>query len=515
MSEILIQGGHVFIDSQLVRADVRIEGNTIVAVGDLGSVGMREEDVIQARDHILIPGLINAHTHSHNNLSRGSAENWTLEELLVNAPALQSGRTVEDHYLSAAVGAIEMIRTGCTTAFDAFSMFPGPSMEAVEAVVQAYVDVGLRVELAPALTDLRFVETIPGIDALLPGDLRSDLMGIPMLQARELIDLAELAIKRWDGAAGGRIRIGVAPSIATQCSDELLIACSSLAKTYDSVVQTHVSETKVQAIEAHRRWGCTTVDRLEQVGLLGPKLVGGHGVWLTELDITTLDRNESTISHNPASNLRLGSGIAPVRELLDHGVNVAIGTDGAISSDNQNMFEAMRLAGMIGNIRFPYDPSNWVSAQDVWQMATLNGAKAAGLAGRLGRIAPGYLADITILDRHSPFLEPTTSPLAAFVYSETGQSVKTVIIDGRVVLNQGELATVDELDLRKRAQKASDRVHEAGKKHLVNSVQLLPYVYKACSEGLKRPMGMGNPSKASWNHHEPEFNLISRNGETK
>src|SRR5919197_3189792 len=170
---LLVRGGQLLDRTQmgLEPADVLIDGDQIVAVGCKLSTPPGTEE-LNATDHIVLPGLVNAHTHAHNNLLRALADNWTLEDLLTHGPALNGGRTPEDHYLSAAIGAVEMLKTGCTAAYDLFMALPAPNSEVVEAVVRAYIDVGLRAVVAPAVDVLLFHQAIPGLIELLPADLR-------------------------------------------------------------------------------------------------------------------------------------------------------------------------------------------------------------------------------------------------------------------------------------------------------------------------------------------------------
>jgi cytosine/adenosine deaminase-related metal-dependent hydrolase len=349
-----------------------------------------------------------------------------------------------------------MLKTGCTTAYDLFMSIPFPAPEDMEAVVRAYDDVGLRVVLAPAVGDLRFWDTVPDLLALLPPSLgrRLEDMGPPGTD--DLLRLGESSIRRFHGAAGGRVRLALAPTIPTQCTDEFLTGCARQAREHGVGIHTHLAESKVQAIAAMRRWGKTAVARLAELGMLGPGFVGAHGVWLTEDDIGRLGDAGAAISHNPASNLRLGSGIAAVREMLDRGVTVALGCDGSMSSDNQNLFEAMRMAGLVGNVRFPHHTARWLEKADVWRMATLNGARALGLGGEVGAIEPGRLADLALLRSNSTYLSPRSDVLGSLVYVETGASVDTVLVGGKVLLRGGRVLTVDEDRLRTRAQTAAD-----------------------------------------------------------
>lgn len=471
---------------ELAAGDVLVEGERIAAVGaNVGRPAGAEE--LDATGCIVLPGLVNAHTHGHNNLLRGLAGRWTLEDLLNHGPAMNAGRTPDDHYLSTAIGAVEMLKTGCTTAYDLFMSLPYPTPEDMEAVVRAYSDVGLRVVLAPAVADLRFWDTVPGLLALLPPDLAQRLEGMRPPATDDLLRLGEDSIRRFHGAAGGRIRLALAPTIPTQCSDEFLAGCARQAREHGVGIHTHLAESKVQVIAARHRWGKTAVARLAELGMLGPGFVGAHAVWLTEDDIGRLADAGAAISHNPASNLRLGSGIAAVREMLDRGVTVALGCDGSMSSDNQNLFEAMRLAGLVGNVRFPHHTARWLEKADVWRMATVNGARALGLDGEVGAIEPGRQADLVLLRANSTYLAPRSDVLGSLVYVETGASVDTVLVGGRVLVRGGRVLTVDEDKLRDRAQAAADGLRVRNRPGFALAASLAPYLADACRAAAAAP----------------------------
>jgi guanine deaminase len=485
---LLVRGGQV-LDSTattLEPADVLIEGDQIVAVGPKLSPSPGVEE-LNATGHIVLPGFINAHTHAHNNLLKSLGDNWTLEDLLTYGPALNGCRTPEDHYLSAALGAIEMLKTGCTAAYDLFMALPAPNSEAVEAVVRAYVDVGVRAVVAPAVADVVFYHVVPDLSELLPRRLRRTVEHLQAEPTAALLQLIENAIRLWHGAAGGRIRIAVAPTIPGQCSDDLLLGCQRLAQAYDVGLHTHLAESKLQAIYARRRWGKTIVAHLADLGLLGPHFVGAHGVWLTPEDVQLLADAGASVAHNPASNLKLGSGIAPTREMLDQGLNVGLGTDGSMSSDNQNMFEAMRFAALVNKVRFPYDQDQWIGAQDVFAMATQGSARALGLTNDIGAVTPGKKADLVLVRSNSVFLQPLNHALNALVYAETGADVSTVLVGGRVVLDNGRVLTVDESQLLTQAQQAADRLRTQNAPAWALAAELRPYVAAACRAAVAAP----------------------------
>jgi 5-methylthioadenosine/S-adenosylhomocysteine deaminase len=478
---LLIRGGRVLAGTPavLTRADVLVEGDRIAAVGPAltAPAGVTE---IDATGRIVLPGMGNAHTHAASHLARGRAGNWTLEDLLTHAPANYGFRTPEDEYLSAAIGAIEMLRTGCTSAYDLYMAVPAITDEAFDAVVRAYQDVGLRVVLAPAVADVVFFHTVPGLADLLPADLRSTVEAMRPAPTKGLLSLTERAIRRWHGGASGRVRIGVAPTIPNQATGEFLDGSVALAREYGVGIHTHLAESKVQDIESRRRFGTSIVGRLRKHGVLGPGFVGAHAIWIDDEDIAMLADAGAAVAHNPGSNLRLGCGIAPVREMLDRGVAVGLGTDGSVCADNQNLFEALRIASVISTIRFPHRTDRWLDADTVWALATSGTARVLGQAGDLGAIAPRRRADLVLLRADSIFLRPLADPVKGLVYAETGAAVETVIVDGRVLLDQGRVTTVDEARLYARAQEAADRQRAQSAPAWALAQRMAPYVAQAC-----------------------------------
>ena len=485
---LLVHGGHVLNRSYtgLDRADILIESDRIQAVGDTLEIPP-DAQRLDATGCLILPGLINAHTHAHNNLFKGTGDNWTLEDLLNHGPALNGHRTPEDQYLSAAIGAVEMLKNGCTAAYDLFMAVPAPTAADVEAIVRAYTDVGLRVVIAPAMADLVFHQTVPGLLELLPADLRRTVEGLQAAPTEGLLQIAADTVRRWHGAASGRVRVAVSPTIPGQCSEAFFAGCVRLAREYDVGLHTHLAESKVQAIASQQRWGTTLVGRLAAIGALGPNFIGAHGVWLTDDDIRRLADAGAAVAHNPASNLKLGCGIAPVREMVEQGLTVGLGTDGAMSSDNLNLFEAMRFAALVGKVRFPHEPARWIGAQTAWDLATQGSARVLGMADMLGAVAPGYKADLVLLRTDSVFLRPMNNLLNALVYAETGADVDTVLVDGRIVVEHGEVRTVNEARLRAQAQEAADRLRTRNQAAWTLAEQLTPYVAAACRAAVATP----------------------------
>jgi guanine deaminase len=373
---------------------------------------------------------------------------------------------------------------------------PAPTDAGVEAIVQAYTDVGMRAVIAPAVADMVFYHTVPDLLDLLPADLRQTVEGLEAAPTAGLLSLTEQALRRWHGTASGRIHVAVAPTIPGQCSDTFLAGCVRLAREYDVGLHTHLAESKVQVINSQRRWGTTLVAHLAEIGALGPQFVGAHAVWLTPDDIRQLADAGAAVVHNPASNLKLGNGIAPVQEMLEHGLTVGLGTDGSMCSDNQNMFESMRFAALVGKVRFPHTPARWVGAQAVWDLVTRGGARILGLLDDVGAIAAGRKADLVLLRADSVFLRPLNQAVNALVYAETGADVDTVLVDGRVVVEHGQVCTVDEARLRLRAQTAADRLRGQNQAAWTLAERLAPYVATACRAAVQTPYAVNRYAAA-------------------
>ena len=495
---LLISNGQVLgaDDARPTAADVLVDGERIVAVGP-HLAAPPDAARLDATGKLVVPGLINAHTHAHNNLIKGVAESVTLELFLNTGPAMYFGRTPEEQYLSALLGAVEMVKTGCTAAYDLFMALPSPSIESVEAVVRAYTDAGIRALVAPAVADLLFHEWVPGLMDALPDDLRKEVERRRPASGPELLKLMREGLLRFHDTAGGRVRLAVAPTIPGQCTDEFLLGSKHLADEFGASLHTHLAESKIQALSGRRRYGKSLTRHLHDVGLLGPRFTGAHGVWLDADDIALMADTGSSVVHNPASNMKVASGIAPIADMLARGVNVALGTDGSGASDNQNMFESLRFAALLSKVRSP-DYPGWLTAPQALTMATSGGARALGLGDRLGRVAPGYLADLVLVNVDSIYLRPLNDATRQLVFCETGHGVETVLVGGRVVVQDGRVLTVDEAQLVKKVQVAADRLREQNRGEWVLAERLAPIVGRICRGLAREPYPLNRYGSADW-----------------
>jgi cytosine/adenosine deaminase-related metal-dependent hydrolase len=441
-------------------ADLLIDGSVIREIGHPGMPAPRDAIVVDARDRLLIPGLVNAHTHAHGALARGRLDDRaTLEVLLVLGASSNASRTVDDKYLSAQLSAIEMVRKGSTACYDLFAELPAPTREGVHAVARAYTEVGMRAVVAPMMADLTLYQALPGLLDALPEPGRAQAAQMRATPWAASIAACRELLTTWPFDRD-RVRPALGPTIPMHCSDEFLVACRDLAREFGVGIQTHLAESKTQAVVGRRQYGKTLTAHLGDLGLLSPTFSAAHGIWLDRDDIRRLADAGATVSHNPLSNLRLGSGVARVRTMLEAGVTVGIGTDSAASSDTQNMFEATRLAAYLSHVSTP-DYRKWLTSEEALTMATVGSATVLGMQDRIGRLAPGYEADIVFLDLASIGYVPLNDVLLQLVNGESGSALASVMIGGRLVLDAGRMLTVDEAKVRREAERAIARLTEA------------------------------------------------------
>jgi guanine deaminase len=483
------------------KADILVKGDTIAAIGRPGMAAPGDAAVIDARDRLMHPGLINGHTHSHGNLAKGMLDRITLELLLTAGPWTNGNRTLEDKYLSATIGAAEMVLKGCTAAYDLIGEFPTPSPEGLAAVGQAYRDVGMRAVVAPMVADLSFFEAIPGlIDRLSPG-LRKDVERYRLAPYTSSIAAMRKALKGWT-LDRHDIGMAVAPTIPHHCSDNFLLACLKLARDFGVGLHSHVAESKVQAVVGYQRYGGTLLAHMDSLGLVGPDFTVAHGVWLDDDDNKRLGDKGGSVSHNPGSNMRLGNGLADMRGMLDRKVNVGIGTDGASCSDNQNMYENMRLASMVSKSRGP-EWQRWITTEEVLEAATVGSARALGFGDRIGRIAEGYKADIVFLDLHHVNWIPFNDPTNQIVHTEDGSAVHSVMIGGRMVVENRRLLTLDMADLARKAEAARARLSVANKPSKLLYDRLEKIVGTFCPGLAKTPLHIDRFGGGQHSHAHP------------
>jgi cytosine/adenosine deaminase-related metal-dependent hydrolase len=444
-------------DSAIIdKGSIVIDGDRISYVGpaEWTPVGPFER-TIEAGRMIAMPGMVNAHCHSPANLVRGMMPSKPLEIWRTYYRASLRGMSDDDFYASALLGGLEMLKNGATTVLDHFAGNQACRFMGAGAAIQAMRDLGLRHVAALTMTDRNYEDTIPLGDA--EASLNDEIKRMSASEAR--------STQAWLDECGAFVETFHAPeklttacpgpSAVQRCSDELLTRSAEMARKRNLPMHTHLAETKAQAVMGQRIYATSLLRHLDAIGVLSPNLSLAHSIWIEESDVELFAQRGATPVHNPASNLRIGSGLAKVKEFFAAAVNVGLGTDGSASNDGQNMFDAMRLAALIHN-RAGTDFKTWVTPAQALAMATRNGARAFGLEA--GVLAPGKLADIVLLRRDTAAFTPLNDVIAQLVFCENGSGVDSVIVNGEIVVEQGRLTKVDESEVLRLAEQARRRL---------------------------------------------------------
>jgi guanine deaminase len=482
----IVRGGRL-LDTARHEApprDILIEDDTIRAIGAPGLEAPADAEVVDAAGMLLHPGLINGHTHGHGNLAKGMGDRWSLELLLTAAPWIGGGRELEDKYLTTLIGAGEMLLKGCTACYDLSFEFPAPTVDGMRAVAAAYEASGMRAVLAPMVADLSFFEAVPGLVDALPPDLRKAVESYRLAPTATTLERLQAVLVDWD-ADRARVRPALAPTIPHHCTDAFLTGCRNLARDQGVGLHSHVAESKVQALVGRRLYGTTLLQHMDALGLVGPDFVVAHGVWLDDDDMRRLADKGGSVSHNPGSNALLGSGIADARRMLELGVNLGIGTDGANCADNQNMYEAMRTASYLSHVRGP-DLQRWLSTSEIVDAATVGSARALGWDD-IGRIAPGYKADIVFVDLAHVNWLPFNDPVNQLVHTEDGTAVHSVMVGGRFAVRDRRLTNVDLAKLAVDAEAARERLAAVNRDRRELFDRLAPVVGSFCPALAHQP----------------------------
>src|SRR5258708_21948943 len=324
----IIRGGLVLGDhGRAAPQDLLIDDGRIVAINNPGFDVSDDVELISASDRLLIPGLVNSHTHSHGALNRGAVDDKvSLEMFLAGAGASTRSRGIEDKYLSAALSAAEMIRKGCTACFDLSVELPGPSREGISAVARAYRDAGMRAVVAPMIADRTIYQALPGLIDALPESLRAQYAALSAAPIEQTFATCRDILANWEFDRR-QIRPALGPTIPLHCSDPFLMECASLAREYTIPLQTHLAESRAQAAIARTRYGASLVGHLESLGLLSEHVSVAHAIWLDDDEIAKLGHAGVRVAHNPSSNLRLAPDVASGGKKLSAGVTAGSAAD--------------------------------------------------------------------------------------------------------------------------------------------------------------------------------------------
>jgi len=441
------------------KGAIVIEGNRMNFVGPAQWTPAGPFDrIIDADRMIAMPGMVNAHCHSPANLVRGMMPIKPLEIWRAYYRASLRDMREEDFYASALLGGMEMLKNGATTVLDHFAGSAACRFMGAGAAIQAMRDLGLRHVAALTVTDKNYEDTIPlgQTDANLSDEIKR-MSASEAKTTRAWLDECEDFIATFH-APDKLTTACPGPSAVQRCTDELLQGCAEISRKKNLPLHIHLAETKAQQVQGDTVYGHSLLQHLESLGVVGTNLSCAHSIWIEDSDIDLFAKRGATPVHNPASNLRIGSGLAKVKEFLAAGVSVGLGTDGAASNDGQNMFDAVRLVSLIHN-HAGSDFNTWVTPTQALAMATRNGARAFGLDA--GVIAPGKLADIVLLRRDTPAYRPLNDVVNQIVFCENGSNVDTVIVDGEAVVEGGRLTKVDEMEVLRLAETARSRLEQS------------------------------------------------------
>jgi guanine deaminase len=421
--------------------DVVIDGRHIQEVRPSGAAPP-EGEKIDLAGRLLTAGLVNGHHHSHEGYYKGRKDNLPLE-LWMNyvRPLKPIELTPREVYLRTMIGAIEAVHSGTTTLCDDTNVSPRIIPEHVEAVFQAYEDIGIRAYVGITLFDRPFFRAVPFVDEEFPKELLTELDAMKMHSGSELLDFAK-SLARDRHPKSKRVGYIAAPSAPQRCTEDFLRAVRRMADDLDLPVMMHVQETRMQVVTGQLWYGSTMIEHLDRIGFMKPNTAFIHAIWLNPREIEILARTGVSVQHNPTSNLKVGSGLAPIRALLDAGVNVSMGSDGCGSVEGTDMQNSLYLAAMLNKLRG--DHEQWFGAPQVLRAATMGGAKALGRGHELGAIEKGRIADLTAYRLRSFPFTPLNNVLNQLVYAANRHEVDFAMVDGEPILAQGRLTRVDE-----------------------------------------------------------------------
>ena len=442
MSYILADGWVVTMNAKreiLDQASILIKNNRIAEIGSRATLVSKnpECEVIDCQGSIIIPGMVNTHTHLFQTLLKGLGDDMVLKKWFTcmtgpSAVAL----TETDVYAAARHGCVKSIRSGVTSLVDFMYAHPRPGLGA--KVVEAFEETGIRGYVCRGFLTAGEEHGIPAALIEKPEQALADARALIQKQNRP----------------GGRVQVGIAPAMIWSLDETVLRGTRALADETGALITTHVAETNFEIEQAQSRFQCTDTEFLSEIGFLGPDVLAVHCVNCSSRDIRALRHHDTKISHNPCSNMYLASGVPPIPEMLSAGLTVGLGSDGPASSNNHNLFQAMKMAALIQ--KGTHRDATIMTAEKVLEMATIDGARAIGLEHVIGSIEPGKKADLAVISTNHPAMAPVHNPVSAIVYSALGHEVTDVFIDGQPVLRNGVMQTVDEREVLAQSRAAAD-----------------------------------------------------------
>jgi 5-methylthioadenosine/S-adenosylhomocysteine deaminase len=447
-------------------------------IAELGTRAINQ--TIDATEKLLMPGFVNAHYHSHDVLLKGCFETIPLELWLLNAlPPAYPKRSTAEIRARTLLGALECLRSGMTTVQDLATIYPFDE-EHLDAILQAYEDIGIRCVFALQFADMPGAKAVPFWEEVVPPEQRGALSG--SVEPFQGIDLPRLLrdIVTSQRHRHPRITLALGPTSPERCTPELLSKLADLSGSEEVPVYTHIYESRAMTLiarQSHPSDAGSLINYLRRVGLLTSRMNLAHSVWMSPAEIDAIAQAGTNVVLNPVGNLKTRSGVAPIRTYLRKGVRVALGCDNCSCSDAQNMFQSMKLFAALAAVTHP-EPGPPTAADAIWS-ATIGGARTAGLEERIGALRPGMAADLSIIDLTDPSFVPLNSVARQVVFTEGGRGVETVIVDGRVVIADRKITTIDERALREEVAGLMKVLRKDIEAVVKRNNAMLPYLMEA------------------------------------
>jgi 5-methylthioadenosine/S-adenosylhomocysteine deaminase len=475
-----LDGGSEIVED----TDLWITDGRIAALLPKGSPPPLEGEVqaLVLHDALVLPGLVNAHSHSYASLLRGTVAGAPLDLFVMEAMARRAPRSARQVEVSVLLHAVEMLKNGITGVVDHFRYGAVPTFEAMGAAFAAYAKAGMRAAIAPMFEDKLYLDSMPVDETRLPQPVRDRWRAMRTPSPGDYFAMMQDVISEWHGKELLQVLIGI--DGPQRCTPRLLEMAGDFASRHNIGLHTHLLEAKTQALMAPQAQGGSFVAYLDQFGLIGPKSSLAHFVWCNDRDIELAADRRVNIVQNVVSNLVLGSGIQPTARLLEAGVNVALGSDSS-SCGPASIFEQAKFSMLLSRISQP-DCERWITAPQAMRMAATHGGAVLGAPGKLGVIRVGAHADLAIIDLTKPVYRPLGDIWNHLVMYETGASVDTVLVAGEIVVRHGRCTRVNESDLLAEAEELARRDAAANAEFLITTRAERPAFQPLILEALHR-----------------------------
>jgi 5-methylthioadenosine/S-adenosylhomocysteine deaminase len=482
---------------EYARADVLTVGQQIAAVGpnlrisDFINPATEKVETIDGTGKLVMPGLVNAHLHSPAGFLKGALEDSPLEIfMLYEVPPMgDTPLSPRLYYLRAMLGAMEMLKLGVTSVHDDAFFNPTPLPESVDGIMMAYRDAGIRARVTICQSNVVEYDKFPFLADILPDEIKRAIRAAPMQNGEELMAIYRDFIARWNGKEDGRLMCSVSCSAPQRVTERYLQDLTQLSAEHNLPFNIHILETRLQRVLGQEKHGKSLIRYVHEIGCLDSRKLVIHSIWVDDADIALMAGAQCSIAHNPICNLKLGSGIMRFRDLRDAGINIAVGTDEAPCDDTTNVWNCAKTMGLVQHITTP-EWTRWPKPSEILDCVILGGARSMLLERQIGQIAPGFEADLILIDLDTIAFTPLNNLQRQLVFCENGSSVVMTMVAGRIVGRDGKLLTVDEAALKAEIREAA-REYQPTFAHIEAHAQtLLPYYREMYQRAVAKDVGM-------------------------